>query len=298
MNNLSIVFENKFEVAAPSNWHREEGPENHLTLGKSAEEMIIIRRDDVRLFGLMNLVEYMDLLRENAGRLRHASRMEISSVEPFNTPRYVGKIMTYAFFLDGRAAETTLFAFKTELFFYILMLQAPVDCSHETLSEFFDVVNSFRIIDEKVEQSKADVKDMKFKMEYDIHREICISVPENWISNIDSYFTETDYLIFVSSGDRNQAVGISKTEYPEMVYGSEYATVEIGGMKALQHEDEGTPQSVLLKFLNTVVEADGVFYLISCWTPPAFYDEYAELFRFVTRSFSLCRGRGINSQLH
>jgi len=298
MGSFTIGFENKFEVTAPSNWHREEGPANHLTLGKSTEEMIIIRRDDVRLFGRMNLIDYMDLLRENAGKLRHASRMALSSVEPFNTQKYAGKIMTYTFFLDGRAAETTLIAFKTEMFFYIMMLQAPVDCSHETLSEFFDIVNSFKIIDEKTEQRKTDIKNMKFRMEYDIHREICISVPENWVSNIDSYFTETDYLIFVSSDDRNQAVGICKTEYPEMVYGSEYVATEICGMKALQHEGEGRPQSVLLKFLNTVVESDGIFYLISCWTPPAFYDEYAELFRFVTSSFSLCRGGGATSQLH
>jgi len=298
MDGYSVNYQNKFRITAPLNWSKQDGPENHLALFKSSDEMIIIRRDDVRLFGRLSLSAYMELLRGNAGKLRHTSSMEMSSIEPFYTPYYEGRIMTYAFTLDGKAAETTLFAFKTDLYFYIMMLQAPASCSHETLSEFFDVVNSFKIIIEVLEPVASNIRDMKFKMMYDENREIFISIPDKWIDTIDSYHMHTDYLIFVSSSDRNQAIGISRTENPEIAYNYEFSTIEIGGMRALQYEEECTPHAILLKYLNTIVEVEGDFYLISCWTPPTFFDAYAELFRFVTNSFTLSKSKGFTAQLH
>ena len=287
MKSLLINFENKFEATVPVNWSKKGGLDNHLTLSRSAEEMMIIRRDEIRLFGQMSLFEYMGLLRDTASKLKHAGNMEMSSVEPFNTPLYEGAIMTYAFDLYGRASEITLFAFKTEAHFYALMLQTPADCPHETLSEFFDIVNSFRVADEKTCSPKNDFEGMKFKIIRDMFREVSITVPDNWVNIIDSYNTETDYLIFVSSGDRNQAVGISKTVYPEQINHSDCVIVEINGLKGLQYEEESMPQLVQLKFLNTVIVTEGDFFMISCWTPPAVYEEYAGLFDRITNSFKI-----------
>lgn len=309
MSSFPVNVDNMFMVDVPLNWSRQSSPDNHLLLGKLNGEVIVIKREAAHIFRGAELDEYLFLLRGNAGRMQQYNDLDMSSVEPFSTPYYNGKIMTYAFYFNGIASEITLFAFRTEAYFYILMMQSPVGGPMETLNEYFDIVNSFRIIDENAEPPQKAVGDMKFVTAYDDLREFYIIAPDNWDSIIEYYCTDTDYSIFISSGDRNQVAGVCKLvnfrksdgyrlaettrAVREAFFGSvsvgEYTLLEINGMKAMQCEEEYTPKSLTLKYLNTVVEAEEFFYLISCWTPPGFYARHAELFRYMTNSFALCK---------
>jgi len=303
---FSVKYENEFEVTAPAGWSQKAAPGNHLVLCRGAEEIIVIRRDDIRLFEQISLEEYLIIVRENAAKLRSFDKLEMSSVEPFSTTLYQGKIMTYAFSFDAKATETTIFAFKTENYYYLLMLQVPADCHKEVLADYFDIVNSFRVVNENTEAPAQNISGIKFTPVYDLYQETCISVPDHWVSILDMYNKGMNYSIFVSSQDRNQAVGVTellkpegyrlaqavsavRESYPEPVKSSDYMILDINGMKALQYEEENVTQLMLLRFLNTVVESEDAFYFISCWTPPAFFDDYAELFRHVTSSFTICK---------
>ena len=321
MDNYLINFEGKFEVNAPGAWSRKSGPEDHLILEKSEYEVIVIRRDDLNISdicGQINLEGYLELVRDNSSKLLHFDNVRMSSVEPFSTPRYSGKIMTYAFNFSGMASEITIFAFQSEAYFYIFILQAPVNCSNETLSDYFDVINSFKVLDENITSPKQDMNDMRYALIYDYSGKLSILIPDSWTNIIGSYRTETDYSIFVSSGGHNQVVGVSeiglrksdgfslarvteavRESYPEPIFRGECAAVEINGMKALQYEEENSPQSVVLKFLNTVVEAGDAYYLISCWARPAAYGDWAGLFRYITDSFTVYGPGGFaNLQIH
>ena len=316
-----INFENKFEITVPAAWTRKSGPDDHLILGKSDYEVIVIRRDDLNICdicGQINLEGYLNLMRENSSKLLHFDNVRMSTVEPFNTRRYSGKIMTYAFNFSGRASEITIFAFQTDAYFYVFILQAPADCSNETLNDYFDIVNSFRIIDENAVPPKKNPADMKYMLMYDFSKKLSILIPDSWTNIIGSYRTQTDYSIFVSSGGHDQVVGISEIglrksdgyhlagvtravqeSYPEPIYRGECKTIEINGMKALQYEEENAPQSVVLRFLNTVVDTGEAYYLISCWTRPAAYESCTELFRYVTNSFAVSgTGSFINTHVH
>ncbi|MCL1982370.1 MAG: hypothetical protein FWG53_04665 [Clostridiales bacterium] len=148
MGSNSYNFENKFIVTAPANWSQKPGPDDHLVLGKSGYEVIVVRRESIRKSGQKNLDEHMNGMRENAIKFQHLNQVKMSSIEPFSTPAYGGRIMTYAFQLNGKMSEVTVFALQTEKYYYFLVLHAPADCQPETLNDYFDVVNSFRVIDE------------------------------------------------------------------------------------------------------------------------------------------------------
>jgi len=306
---ILINYENKFEVTYPPGWSRKSSLDNHLVLHKGPKELIVIRRDDIRLFSRVSLDEYMHIIRDNVTVIKQFDNVETSTLESFSTPFYHGKIMTYAFSFDDTLTEITIFAFNTQSFFYLIMLQAPTDCPKEVLAEYFEIVNSFRLITESIDAPKFKLENVRFKPVYDWFREVSIMIPDDWLSIIDFYRTETDYSIFVSSEDSNQVAGVTELlnfskshghrlaqvasavrgAYPEPIVGTDYKILDIGGHKALQYEEENVPHVVHLKFLNTIVESEDAFFFISCWTPPAFYDEYAKLFEHVTNSFTLYR---------
>ncbi|MCL1809076.1 MAG: hypothetical protein FWG42_04800 [Clostridiales bacterium] len=148
MNMVSMNFENKFLLAAPASWKQMPGPDGHLVLGKSGYEVIVAKRESIGKSGQKGLVEYMNQMRDNAIKFQHVNQVKMSSVEPFSTSSYDGKIMTYAFELGGRQSEVTIFAFQTTKYYYFLILHAPADCPPETLNDYFDIVNSFKVIGE------------------------------------------------------------------------------------------------------------------------------------------------------
>ena len=148
MNSIPINYNDKFQVLVPVNWARKLGPSGHLVLSRSPQEAIVVRREKKDAQDKKNLEEILNQMRCNATKFQPVNNVRMSSVEPFCTPGYDGKIMTYAFDINGNAVEITITAFQTEEFFYFLILQAPVDCPHEVLNDYFDVVNSFEIFPE------------------------------------------------------------------------------------------------------------------------------------------------------
>ena len=145
MNARTLNYKNLFEAEVPAHWSRQTISDNNLLLLKSPKELLLIRIDYVKNLGPAGLEGYMCLLRDNPGKVAKVTGVGTSDVEPYATPHCDGKIMTYSLTLNGVATEITLFAFQNEYRFYVLMLQTPASSPPQTLSEFFDIVNSFRI---------------------------------------------------------------------------------------------------------------------------------------------------------